>query len=250
MAVSTKEKNFLDNCDKSNPFFNALLRNLDDYLKKTKTSLREFSEKTDIPLETLRSIVYHKTNTCRMPTAIAIAKQLDMTLDELVDSGLIEQEVREGMKMIKSFSYSERQLLRWYVRKIHSRHMKYPGKKMVTIMNPVCVGGSLKSNNEYSALDVSDLPSMIMQTAFFGIVIPCDCYIPHYFKGNILLLSSDRNPYKGEHCVINVENNIYIVSFHEEDGKMKFRSIINKMPLPFEAKAADIVGYISYVLQE
>lgn len=232
------------------PYFQSLLQNLNIYLDTHNMSLREFSDKTGIQFETLRSIVYHKTNTCKLETAVAIARQLGLSLDEITDSHLIDPITAESITLAKGLTTTEIELVRWFIRKTVRRHQKYPGKKMVTVMSPICSDGALKSTNDYSALDVAALPPVITQTAFFGIVVPCDHYMPHYVQGQTLLLSSDRKPRLSEHCVINVDNNIYIASYYEENGKPKFKSIINKRPFSFSITLDDVVGYISHVVEE
>lgn len=250
MTDSTNEKIFSQNCDNCNTFFESLVRNLNNYLDSKKMSLREFSERTDIPLETIRSIVYGKTNTCKFNTAVKIARQLGITVDELINSGLVEREIAEELKLVRSFSHTEKQLLRWYVKKIYRRHQKFPGKKMVTIMIAACSNGTLKSTNDYIAKDITNLPDNVSDTAFFGIVVPCEHYMPHYAQGNIILVSADRKPRLGEHCVVSIDNNIYIVAYHEEGGNPKLKSIINRRLMPFESRINDIIGYVSYVFEE
>ena len=213
-------------------------------------SLREFSDKTGIQFETLRSIVYHKTNTCKISTAVAIARQLGMSLDEITNSQLLDPITAESLILAKELTTTERELVRWFIRKTVRRHQKHPGKKMVTVMSPMCCEGALKSTSNYSALDVSTYPKEIVQTAFFGLIIPCDHYMPHYVIDQIILLSSDRKPRLSEHCVINVDNNIYIAAYYEENGKPVFKSIINKRPFPFNITLDDVVGYISHVVED
>lgn len=234
----------------ASPYFVRLVDNLHDYLETKDMSQREFSDKTDIPFETLRSIIYRKTNTCRLDTAVAIAKQLGMTLDEVVGSGLVPVEVEQDMKIIKNFTHTEKELLHWYIQKIQRRHQKYPGKKFVTVMTPICTDSGLKATNDYSAFNVSALPSNVAHTAFFGIEIPCEHYMPHYCKGNKLLISSDRKPRLSEHCLVNIGNDLYIAIYHEENGLPKLKSIINKRPYTFEITANDVVGYVSHIIEE
>lgn len=250
MTNSPKYKKVSDCCVSSSSYFLRLVENLNNYLDAKNMSLREFSERTDLPFETLRSIIYHKTNSCRLATAVAIAKELGMTLDELVDSGLLSQELIEELKLAKSFTDTEKQLLHWFIRKTHRRHQKYPGKKFVTIMHPVCTETSLKTTNDFSALNITGFPPAVVQTAFFGIVVPCEHYMPHYCKGNVLLIASDRKPRLSEHCVVNVGSDLYIAIYYEENGKPKLKSIINKRPYTFEITIDDIVGYVCYVLEE
>lgn len=234
----------------ASPYFVRLVDNLHDYLETKDMSLREFSDKTDIPFETLRSIIYRKTNTCRLDTAVAIARQLGMTLDEVVGSGLVPQELTDEMKIVRTFSNTEKELLHWYIRKIDRRHQKYPGKKFVTVMSPICFDSSLKTTNDYTALNVTGFPQHVIQTAFFGIEIPCEHYMPHYCRGNILLIASDRKPRLSEHCLVNVGDNLYIAVYHEENGKPKLKSIINKRPFTFDITLNDVVGYVCHVLEE
>ena len=237
-------------CDKTNPYFESLLRNLNAYLGRTGMSINKFAAKTGVPIETVRSIMYRKTNTCRIATAVLFAKELDMTLDELFDSGLVSPTIAEELHQIKNFTETERELLRWYIRKIDRRHQKHPGEKFVTVMSPVCLDGALKSTNDYSIYNVATLPKNVAETAFFGIVVPCEHYMPHYVKGQTILISSDRKPRLAEHCVINVDNSIYIASYYEEEGKPKFKSIINKRPFSFSITLDDVVGYVSHVVDE
>lgn len=250
MTNPPNEKKVFENSDKSSPFFQKLLQNLNWYLDTKDMSLREFSERTGITFETVRSIVYHKTNTCRLETAVAIAKELGMTVDKLIDSGLVNPITQESLELTKDFTTTELELVRWYIRKTARRHQKYPGKKMVTIMSPICYDGALKATNDYSAINVSKFPPAVSQTAFFGLIIPCEHYMPHYVQGQTILLSSDRKPRINEHCVINVDNNVYIASYYEENGKPKFKSIINKRPLSVDITLDDVVGYISHIVEE
>lgn len=234
----------------ASPYFVRLVENLHDYLEAKDMSLREFSDKTDIPFETLRSIIYGKTSTCRLDTAVAIAKQLGMTLDEVVGSGLVPQELTDEMKIVKTFSNTEKELLHWYIRKINRRHQKHPGKEFVTVMTPVCSEGALKSTNDYSAVETTHLPPAVARTAFFGIEVPCEHYMPHYCKGNILFVASDRRPRPSEHCLINIGTDLFIAIYYEENGQPKLKSIINKRPFKFDITLNDVVGYVCHVKED
>ena len=200
------------------PYFQALLKNLYKYLNEHDMSLHEFSDKTDIPFETVRSIYYKKTNTCKIKTAVQIARQLGMSLDELTESNLVDPLAAESLALAKQLTPTEKELVHWFIKKTVRRHEKHPGKKFVTVMTPICTSGALRATKDYSAIDVTDFPRPVVQTAFFGVVIPCEHYMPHYCRGNILLVASDRNPRPSEHCVVSMGDDLYVAIYYEENG--------------------------------
>lgn len=231
-------------------YMESFRKNIDRYIDEKVFTVRELSEKADIPFSTLSSFLYGDATDCKLSTAVRLARACGVSIDELVGADTIEPETRECVALARSLKDHHRYVIRTFVRHQHAMHGEVPTKsKQITVLTPECRNGYLKTTIAAEALNVDHLASSIRTKACLGIRIPCMHYEPHFLKDEIVLLGADREGMNGEKCVIGHGGNIYICikKIEHKNGEtiIKYLSIIDGKNVLFTRdEIDDKYGYV------
>ncbi len=194
-----------------NDWMQSFKKNIDMYIKEKDITIRELSETADINFETLKTFIYGDSKDCKLSTAVKLAKALNVTIDELVGAGTIEDDTRECVALARNLKDHHRYVIRSYVRHQYKLHGDVPiNSKQISIVLPECHNGHLKTTNVTEALNIDHLQSSTKSKVCLGLRVPCEHYEPYFMQNEIILLAADRDGNNNERCVISQGGNFYI----------------------------------------
>lgn len=234
-------------------FMVSFRKNLQVYLNEKDISLHDIAEAADISTETLKTIVYGDSHDCKLSTVIALSRALEISIDELVGAGTLQDEVRESIGISRNLPKNYLNFVRWAIR-YHERMVEERNisEKAITVMIAELNNeGNILLTNNFDMLDISDIPELIRPKTFMGIKLPTDGYMPHYDEGDILLIANDRKPMPSETAVIiyggflwlakrkiDIINGEKVANYYSiRDGKFRVS----------EKDIDEIIGYVSKV---
>lgn len=242
---------------KPDNYMKSFRENLLMYGEHKEVTLQEVSELADIPISTLKSLIYGGSKDCSLGTAIKLAKVFGVSVDELVGSGTIAPQTCESIQIMRTLPESFTHFVRWEIRFHHDMLKSVPDAKKCIEVLQLSVGenGNLINNNKMSFLDISNQGDFILPKIFVGVRIPNNVYAPDYFEGDILLLANDRQAMEGERVVVCVKTNVWVLECHYDigdDGKKRacFYSIRDGSLKCCEDAARQIIGYVVRVQRQ
>lgn len=194
--------------------------NLRMKLQEKKLTLNALSMRSDLSEDTLRSIIYGKSQDIKLSTLVKIADVLQCTLDELIDRSTYSPTEQKIIKQIHQLSDRSFRTIE-YVVTLEEKYMlmkSSKGLEYIPIFTPV---GNLQDGMYYDAniidnLDITDYPSALKKIIDFGIRIQTENYEPIYHPNDILLFSKKNNPrYHDIVAYVNINGQIYIRKYTE-----------------------------------
>lgn len=173
-------------------------QNLRDKLQKSKISLNYLSAQADISEDTLRSIIYGKSQDIKLSSILKIARVLDCSLDSLIGRSLYSIQEENMIKQLRNLSeHSLRtvQLLIDLEEKTSLQHGT-SSRKMLTVFVPTgnMKDGIFYNNSYFESLDISNYPRELSERLSCGVKIISSHFEPIYFMNDILLLSQQNAP--------------------------------------------------------
>lgn len=234
----------------------AFKKNIDMVIEGKAITVKELSERADIPFSTLSAFLYGDNTDCRLSTAVKLARALDVSLDELVGAETVPPLARESLKMCKTLPEHALYLIRYFVS--HQKNIYEnldPVTKHISVFCPNTIRGRLVTTNVTETISVEKLPDHIKASVYTGIKLPeeYEHFMPYYAPEEIILISADREALDGERCVVTYEGRIFIVvkkSFIEE-GKKKWKYVAlmnSKIVIPaneIDDKLGYVVGFMN-----
>lgn len=229
-------------------YVDCIRKNLDIYIQQRGVTISKLAEEADISMETLKTILYGKAKSCNVSTAAALANALGITIDELV--GNMEKQTSLSLRTYQLLPDSSKKLIDWYIYHQHFIQTEHPAKRSVSIMLPLCSHtGNLKMTNEYETYDISHLDEEYYYRVFCGVKIPCHHYIPHFLKGDILLIANDRMAKNNEYTVIIVDGNVAVTYRKIEKGNVAYYGIRDNQFRSHDNPKIEILGYVAKVIK-
>lgn len=231
-------------------FISAFRHNLFMYIDEKDITIKDISEKANVPFSTLNSFLYGDSKDIKLSTAVKLARALDVSIDELVGADTINEVSRESIAICRNLPDNALYLVRWYIRYIDSLNKKNePHKRYVSVMELECnANGNLKITSNYRHIDITDIGEEYRSKIFFGITMPCDHYMPTYSPYDILLIANDREPYRNENSLLRIDGQLRIAKRKIENGIAKYHSIRDGKFRINEEDVDEVVGYVAYVL--
>ena len=228
-------------------FISAFRHNLFMYIDEKDITIKEISEKANVPFSTLNSFLYGDSKDIKLSTAVKLARALDVSIDELVGADTINEVSRESISICRNLPDNALYLIRWYIRYIDSLNKKNePNKRYVSVMKLDCnQNGNLKMTTDYRHIDITEIDKECSCKVFFGITMPCDHYMPVYSPYDILLIANDRQPTMHENSLIRVNGCLFIAKkknneyFSIRDGKFRFK----------EYEIDEHIGYVACTIR-
>ena len=237
-------------------YMHSLRRNLYMYIGKKEITLQEVSELADIPLNTLKSLIYGDSRDCHISTVIKLARVFNVSVDELIGCGTISKQTCESLQVMRKLPESFTHFVRW---SIHFHYEKLNSHKVsiksVELMIPEeSEDGNHKMTNNFDVIDVSFLSDDIRPKIFMGIKLITPCYMPHYFEDDILLIANDRDAKTTENVIVTIGDNMWLVKRKKEivDGKVviNYYSIRDGRRFASESEIDMVIGYVAKVMRD
>lgn len=229
-------------------FMTNLRHNIDLFLSEADMTVRELSDLSDIPYETLKGVIYGKGKDCKLSTAIHLAKALNVSIDELAGANTLDPVTKGNVARCRNLPAHQLYLIRWHIE--HQvkqfKDEKPKGNKVISVIKPQCANGHLEMTNVLEPLCIDNMSDNVKAKVFVGLQISCDHYMPHYSPFDTLLLATDREPLSGERCVIVYYGKIFIVVRNGED----FIGLIDKNFKIHKSAIDEMLGYIVCTVSE
>ncbi len=173
-------------------------QNLKDKLQKSKITLSYLAYQADISEDTLRSIIYGKSQDIKLSSILKIAQVLDCSLDSLIGRSVYSIQEENMIKQLRNLSeHSLRtvQLLIDLEEKTSLNHSN-SSKKLLTVFVPIgnIKDGIFYDNSNFESLDISNYPRELSEQLSCGIKMTSSHFEPTYFVNDILLLSQQNAP--------------------------------------------------------
>ena len=233
-------------------YMNAFRRNVLQQMENKDITLNHLAEQSGLSVDTLKSFLYKDLKDCKLSTAVSLAKALDVSIDRLVGAGTMKPVTLECLEIVGQLPPNEYNFLVWYIKRLGNlySHEITAIPNLINVITPKCANGTLIWSNEWSHETIEHCEPDIRTKCFMGLRIPCVHYMPIYNNGDILLIAQDRQPANGEHCVIDVNNNLYVARCVRVGGEYHFHSIVNSEVNACFANINKVIGYVAHVIRE
>lgn len=237
---------------KSTNHFHIMRRNVDKLMDERDMTLKQLAELSGLNMETVKTFLYDKeSKDCKLTTAIGIAKAFGLTVAELAETETIEPRIIENMKIYRELPESSKTLIDFMVKHQKFIHEEHRSNRVISVMQPICNNnGNMKKTNIYEPLNIDNIGKESLHRIFMGIKIPCEHHLPHYMKGDVLLIANDRDAHANEHSVIIVNDNLIITHRVIENGKPKYYGIRDNVLRSEDDDRIYVLGYIVKVINE
>lgn len=239
-----------------NDYMDSLRRNIFMVTTEGKMTLHEIAESAGISFETLKSLVYGDSKDCKLSTVVALAKALNVSVDELVGCGTIDPIVVESMQISRNLPNTYLRFVRWAIR-YHERMVstKKVSEKAISIMHAECNNeGNILFTNNYELEDISGIQDIIRPKVFVGIKLPSDAYMPKYAEGEVLLIANDRKPMPKETAVIIYGGFMWLAKrmpvSDDKNAEYGFFSIRDGKFRVLEKDIEELIGYVAGTIIE
>lgn len=198
-------------------YFRSTLRKM---LREKKLTLNALSLQADLSEDTLRSIIYGKSQDIKLSTMIKIADVLNCSLDELAGRSPYSTQEQSILNRIRNLPKRSVNVLQFII-ELEEHSALYNSKKgtdMIPVFVPV---GNLRDGmfydcSLYEELDISEYPGSLKSITDFGIRIVTHNYEPIYYPNDILLFSHNKLPeFHDIVLYIDHEGKIYIRRYLE-----------------------------------
>ena len=247
MAQDKKFKNISKNfVTDDTDYMTAFRHNVLLYIADSDITINDLAEWSGLSVDTLKSFVYKGSKDCKLSTAVALAKALDVSIDELVGASTVNPITRENIAICRNLPDNALYLIRWFIKHQQALSDAHPkGQRFISVMRVKCSSnGNLKLTNDYEQLEITPLNKEITCKTFFGIKLPCEHYMPHYSPYDILLIANDRPPMFDEDSIIVIDGSMHIARRKVECGIAKYYSIRDRKYRIDEKDVDEVVGYI------
>lgn len=188
-------------------------------------TLRELADKADVPMETLRNIIYNKVTDPKTSTMYAISKVFNVSINFLLGVPFISTEeaalvanYRKSGKHGKSVI----ELIAKYEATAARSERNAKGKHNVPCVIPK---GNIRKGIAYDMSETVELATVIDE-AYMAITITNNDFIPIFCKNDSILFEK-RFPDNGEIIAYIIDDKVYIRKFIEENGKYRMKCLHN-----------------------
>lgn len=186
-------------------------------IKSKKMTLSHLAKLSDLSEDTLRSLIYGKTQDVRLSTIVRIADVLDYSLDSLIGREYVvnNHEIIDSLSRLSERSIRAIQTLT----KMELLSTQQAASSNITTI-PVFIhtscfeDGRYFDSNTIIQHDISDYPAHLKEITDCGIMLSSDYYEPTYHANDILLLTTSQKPSEQD-----------IVFYLDDEGRSYIRRV-------------------------
>ena len=102
----------------------TLRRNVEMYVQDPDITIRDISEQSGVPIPTINNLLYKDKQGIRLSTAIALARALQVSIDELVGCQTMTKEMRESIEICRQNIRSDIRSYLIHTLSLHIVHIK------------------------------------------------------------------------------------------------------------------------------
>lgn len=189
-------------------------------LREKKLTLNALSAKADLSEDTLRSIIYGKSQDIKLSTIIKIADVFQCSIDDLIGRQFYTKEERTIITQMRHLSERSKQSVQFILdfEEKTSLSSSSNGKDIIKVFLPT---GNMKDGMFYDSsatenLDISEYPNALKENIAFALKIVSNHFEPIYYPNDILLFSRKHLPEYGDITFyIDNDQKIYIRKYTE-----------------------------------
>lgn len=181
-------------------------------------TMQELADKSGVPLETLRNIVYDKVDNPKASTLLAIGNAFGVSVNYLLGSPFISPEESELVTYYRrsgKHGKSVISLIAKYEATAARSERNAKGKHSVPCVVPK---GNIRKGIVYDTNETVEIETVIDE-AYMAITITSNDLAHYGFCKNDIILFEKRFPDNGEIVSYIVADRVYIRKFVEENGK-------------------------------
>lgn len=229
-------------------YMTVFRENLFQYVDDKEITLTEIADKAGIPLSTLNSFLYGNTSDPKLSTVVKLSRALEISIDELIGAETIADKQRESISICRNLPEHDVYLVRWFIRYLEdlNRDADHNIRTVSVMRLEQTIHGDIKLTSDYHKMDISELDRTYSSKIFFGIILPCDYYMPKYSPLDVLFVANDRNPTVLDDCLIRVGNHVFLATRKVEEGVARYYSIRDGKYRLDESEIDELIGYIAY----
>jgi transcriptional regulator with XRE-family HTH domain len=229
-------------------YMTVFRENLFQYVDDKEITLTEIADKAGIPLSTLNSFLYGNTSDPKLSTVVKLSRALEISIDELIGAETITDKQRESISICRNLPEHDVYLVRWFIRYLEdlNRDADHNIRTVSVMRLEQTIHGGIKLTSDYHKMDISELDRTYSSKIFFGIILPCDYYMPKYSPLDVLFIANDRTPTILDDCLIRVGNQVFLATRKVEEGVARYYSIRDGKYRLNESEIDELIGYIAY----
>lgn len=199
-------------------YFKTTLRK---QLRERKLTLNALSVKADLSEDTLRSIIYGKSQDIKLSTLIKIADVFGCSIDDLIGRPIYSKEERSFISRMRRLSARSQHSIQFILdfEEKTTLYKSASGKDIIKVYLPI---GNMKDGMFYDSsitedLDISEYPDALKEDTSFALKIISNHFEPIYYPNDILLFSRKHLPEYGDITLYLDDNQrIYIRRYTEK----------------------------------
>ena len=171
-------------------------KQLKTMMDKKGLTLEKLSMLSNVPIETIRNIIYRRARNPRVDTLLALSRTLDVSMESLMGESPREEEEQ------LLFAYREIEA-QWQAGVDVNEEREIP-----------CLIPAVETSDgaAFSSFDVEHVKTAC-ENVYMAMRLPNDHFSPRYCKNDILLLS-DKFPNEGENALFLYNHRLYFRQFH------------------------------------
>jgi len=241
--------NFTDLVSNPQNYVDSFRKNIFTLMDAYDCTLKELSEKADMPYETLKSFLYGDSKDCKLSTAVKISRAFNLSIDEIVGAQTLDDITRESFYITRQLPDYVVYLIRSFIRHQYKLHSQFDSKSVnIPVLLPECANGYLTTTNITTTVCIDHLTNNLKSKVALGLKIPCEHYEPYYMPNETVLLAVDRDGQNGERCVVSYKGNYFfaIKRSYIENGekKWKYISMMDGKTEVLKSEIDDKLGYV------
>lgn len=222
-------------------------------LKNKKINIQDLACECDIAQDTLREYYYSKIKTCRLSSALKIARFFNTTVEEMTGVEIVNPEIDSVITIMEQLPLYQQHYLAWVAKQLaYMNDIKDPKAKIIPVHQGICQHGNLVMGKDIEPIDISTQKESVRTKAFMGISIPCEHFMPLYSPYDTILIANDRRADYNEVVVAEANGYLWLLVRKEEtmmDGKpvARYYSLREHRFVKLETEMDNIIGYVAGV---
>ncbi len=184
-------------------------QNLKEKLQKSKISLNYLSAQADISEDTLRSIIYGKSQDIKLSSILKIAHVLDCSLDSLIGRSVYSIQEENMIKQLRTLSEHSLRTVQVLIdlEEKTSIENSLTGNETISVFVPTgnMKDGFFYDNSHFETLNITHYSVDLKKKISFGLKITTSHFEPIYFINDIILFTQDSTPERND-IVLSVNN--------------------------------------------
>lgn len=228
-------------------------KNLKLKLKEQKLTLNALSFRADLSEDTLRSLIYGKSQDVKISTITKIADVFGCSIDALLERPVYSAEEENMIHQLRNLSGRSIQTIQAliHLETLTTLQPSNAGKNIIPVFLPTgnMKDGQYYDNTSFETLDITEYPLSLKNATTFGIKILSANFEPLYYMNDILLLSQNRPPeYNDVVLYLDKEGKIYIRKY-TTSGLIPINHFGKRIP-PGEIHNYSATGVVLKVVKE